>query len=91
MLKIATQKINETDDFEGIRQKRKEKRKTKRKHQRKMEPDNLCIGNNNNNNKRNRLFLRKHQTEKKREKRKRVKLNWKERIRKAKEEGPDQK
>ena len=51
-----------------------------------MERDNLCIGNNNNNNKRNRLFLRKHQTEKKREK-----LNWKERIRKAKEEGPDQK
>ena len=43
-----------------------------------------------NNKKRNRRFSRKHQIEKKREKRKRVKLNRKERIRKAKEEGPDQ-
>ena len=51
---------------------------------------NLCIENNNNNKKRNRQFSRKHQIEKKREKRKRVKLNRKERIRKAKEEGPDQ-
>ena len=61
---------------------------TKRRHQRKIERDNLCIENNNNNNKRNRRFSRK-QMEKKREK-KRVKLNRKERIRKAKEEGPDQ-
>ena len=60
---------------------------TKRRHQRKIERDNLCIENNNNNNKRNRRFSRK-QMEKKREK-KRVKLNRKERIRKAKEEGPD--
>ena len=61
---------------------------TKRRHQRKIERDNLCIENNNNNNKRNRRFSRK-QMEKKREK-KRDKLNRKERIRKAKEEGPDQ-
>ena len=61
---------------------------TKRRHQRKIERDNLCIESNNNNNKRNRRFSRK-QMEKKREK-KRVKLNRKERIRKAKEEGPDQ-
>ena len=61
---------------------------TKRRHQRKIERDNLCIENNNNNNKRNRRFSRK-QMEKKREK-KRVKLNRKERIRKAKEEAPDQ-
>ena len=64
------------------------KKNTKRRHQRKIERDNLCIENNNNNNKRNRRFSRK-QMEKKREK-KRVKLNRKERIRKAKEEGPDQ-
>ena len=55
-----------------------------------MKRDNLCIENNNNNKKRNRRFSRKHQIEKKREKRKRVKLNRKERIRKAKEEGPDE-
>ena len=61
---------------------------TKRRHQRKIERDNLCIESNNNNNKRNRRFSRE-QREKKREK-KRVKLNRKERIRKAKEEGPDQ-
>ena len=61
---------------------------TKRSHQRKIERDNLCIENNNNNNKQNRRFSRKHQIEKKRKKR--VKLNLKERIRKAKEEGPDQ-
>ena len=61
---------------------------TKRRHQRKIERDNLCIENNNNNNKRNRRISRK-QMEKKREK-KRDKLNRKERIRKAKEEGPDQ-
>ena len=58
---------------------------TNRKHQRKIKRDNLCIENNNNNKKRNRRFSRKHQIEKKREKRKRVKLNRKERIRKAKE------
>ena len=63
---------------------------TKRRHQRKIKRDNFCIENNNNNKKRNRRFSRKHQIEKKREKIKRVKLNRKERIRKAKEEGPDQ-
>ena len=56
---------------------------------RKIERDDLCIENNNSNNKRNRRFSRKHQIEKGREKGKRVKLNQKERIRKAKEEGPD--
>ena len=63
---------------------------TKRRHQQKIERDNLCIKNNNNSNKRNWRFSRKHQIEKRREKRKRVKLNHKERIRKAKEEIPDQ-
>ena len=63
---------------------------TNRRHQRKIKRDNLCIENNNNNKKRNRQFSRKHQIEEKREKRKRVKLNRKERIRKTKEEGPDQ-
>ena len=52
--------------------------------------DVLLFNNNNHNKKRNRRFSRKHHIEKKREKRKRVKLNRKERIRKAKEEGPDQ-
>ena len=66
------------------------KKNTKHCHQRKMERDNVCIENNNNNNKRNRHFSRKHQTEKKRKKRKRVKFNRKERIVKAKEQGPDQ-
>ena len=46
--------------------------------------------NNNNNNKQDRRFSSKQQIEKKREKRKRAKLNRKERIRKAKGEGPDQ-
>ena len=63
---------------------------TKRNHQQNIERDNLCSKRNNNKNKRNRRFSRKHQIEKKREKRKRVKTNWKERIRKAKGEGPDQ-
>ena len=62
---------------------------TKRKHKRKIERDKLCIENISNSKKRNRRFSRKHQIEKKREKRKRVKLNRKERIRKAKKEGPD--
>ena len=62
---------------------------TKRIHQRKIERDNLCIENNNNNNKRNRRFSRKHYIEKRTEERKRMKLNRKERIRKAKEEGRD--
>ena len=66
------------------------KKNNKHWHQRKMERDNVCIENNNNNNKRNRHFSRKHQTEKKRKKRKRVKFNRKERIVKAKEQGPDQ-
>ena len=63
---------------------------TKRRHQQKIEQDNLCIENNKNSNKRNWRFSRKHQIEKRREKRKRVKLNQKERIRKAKGEVPDQ-
>ena len=63
---------------------------TKRRHQQKIERDNLCIENNSNNNKRNRQFSKTHQIEKRREKRKCVKRNWKERIRKAKEEDPDQ-
>ena len=41
---------------------------TKRRHQRKIERDNVCFENNNNNKKRNRRFSRKHQIEKKREK-----------------------
>ena len=61
---------------------------TKRRHQRKIERDNVCFENNNNNKKRNRRFSRKHQIEKKREKK--VKLDRKESIRKAKEECPDQ-
>ena len=63
---------------------------TKHNHQENIERDNLFIKSNNNKNKRNRRFPRKHQIEKKTEKRKRVKINWKERIRKAKGEGPDQ-
>ena len=58
---------------------------SKHRQLRKIERDDLCIENNNYNNKRNRRFSRKHQIEKGREKGKRVK----ERIRKAKEEGPD--
>ena len=63
---------------------------TKRRHQQKIERDNLCIENNSNNNKRNRQFSKTYQIEKRREKRKCVKRTWKERIRKAKEEDPDQ-
>ena len=57
---------------------------TKRIHQRKIERDNLCIENSNNKNKQNRRFSRKYYIEKRREGKKRVKLNRKERIRKAK-------
>ena len=63
---------------------------TKRRHHRKIARVNLCVENNNNNNKRSRRFTRKYLIKKKRGKRKRVKLNRKERIRKAEEEGPDQ-
>lgn len=44
----------------------------------------------NNNNKENQQFSRKQQIGKKIEKRKRVKLDRKDRIRKAKREVPDQ-
>ena len=62
----------------------------KGRNQQKIERENLCIENNNNNNNLNQGFSRKHQIGKKSVQRKRVKLNWKERIRKAKEEGSDQ-
>ena len=90
--KLIKRKISETFSPEEQRRIRTSIRRriqineknTKRRYQRKIERDNLCIENNNNNKKRNRQFSRKHQIEKKREKGKRVKLNQKERIRKAK-------
>ena len=62
---------------------------TKHRHQQKIERDNLCIENNNNNNKQNRRFSRKYQIEKEKKK-KTVKLNRKERIRRAKDQDPEQ-
>ena len=88
--KVTKIKISETLSQEEQRRNRTNvkhriliiEKNTKRRHQRKIEWDNFCIENNNNNNKRNWRFSKKHQTGKGREKRKRVKLYRKERVRK---------